>query len=457
MSIIEKMYTIGVNFFKKGHTRSNKLKKNIIASFFIKGASIIIGFLMVPLCLKYLDQTRYGIWLTMASFLGWFTFFEIGLGSGLRNKLAESLAIKDYKKGKIYVSTTYAILSMIALIVAIAFVFINPFLNWTKILNTDPALYAELKILALIVFNFFFLRFVLKLIGIVLYADQKPAFANAIGPAGNLLSLLIIFILTKTTKGSLIYLGTTLSIMPVLVMLITSIILYSGKYKIIAPSFKNIQMMYAKDLLNLGVKFFFIQISGLIMFQTSNIIIAQFFGPAQVTSYNIAYKLFSTINMVFAIIVMPFWSAFTEAWTVHDIDWIKRSIKKLLKVWFLLVIFGLLLLAFSPWIYKLWVGKSIQIPFILSALLLIYFTLFTFGGVFNMFINGVGKIKLQLYCAIIGASIFFPFAFILIKYTKLGISGLVISMIISNFYGPFLTPIQYIKIISKKDKGIWGR
>lgn len=454
---MNQLIAIITRWFSAGHTRSNKLKKNIIASFFIKGASIIIGFLMVPLCLKYLDQTRYGIWLTMASFLGWFTFFEIGLGSGLRNKLAESLAIKDYKKGKIYVSTTYAILSMIALIVAIAFAFINPFLNWTKILNTDPALYVELKILALIVFNFFFLRFVLKLIGIVLYADQKPAFANAIGPTGNLLSLLIVFILTKTTKGSLIYLGTTLSIMPVFVMLITSIILYSKKYKTIAPSFKNIQMKYAKDLLNLGVKFFVIQISGLIMFQTSNIIIAQFFGPAQVTPYSIAYKLFSTMNMVFAIIVMPFWSAFTEAWTVKDIDWIKRSIKKLLKVWFLLVIFGLLLLIFSPFIYRIWVGKSIQIPFILSALLFIYFSLFTFGGVFNMFINGVGKIKLQLNCAVIGASIFFPLAFILIKYTKLGISGLVISMIISNFYGPILTPIQYMKIISKKDKGIWGK
>jgi len=445
------------NYLTKGHERSIKAKKNIIASFFIKGISIIIGFLKVPLCLNYLDQTRYGIWLTMSSFLAWFTFFEIGLGCGLRNKLAESLAVKDYTKGKIYVSTTYAILSMVALIVAIVFAFINPFLNWTKILNTAPALYSELKILALIVFNFFFIRFVLKLIGIVLYADQKPAFANAIGPVGNLLSLIIIFVLTKTTKGSLIYLGATLSIMPVLVMLITSIILYSGKYKIIAPSFKNIKMKYAKNLLNLGVKFFVIQTSGLVMYQTSNIIIAQFFGPAQVTPYNIAYKLFSTISMIFAIIVMPFWSAFTEAWTVKDIDWIKRSINKLLKIWFILNMFGLLLLIFSPFIYKIWVGKSIQIPFILSALLFIYFALFTFGGVFNMFINGVSKIKLQLYSAVVGASIFLPLAFILIKYTKLGISGLVISMIISNSYGPILTPIQYRKIISKTDKGIWGR
>ena len=446
-----------VSFFTKGHERSVKAKKNIIASFFIKCISIIIGFLMVPLCLNYLDQTRYGIWLTMSSFLGWFTFFEIGLGSGLRNKLAESLAIKDYFKGKIYVSTTYAILSLVALIVAVVFTFINPFLNWTKILNTDPALYGELKILALIVFNFFFLRFLLKLIGIVLYADQKPAYANAIGPTGNLLSLIIIFVLTKTTKGSLIYLGITLSIAPVIIMLIVSFVLYSGKYKIIAPSLKNIQMKYAKDILHLGVKFFLIQIAGLVIYQTSNIIIAQFFGPAQVTPYNIAYKLFSIINMVFAIAMMPFWSAFTEAWTVKDIDWIKRSISKLLKIWLLLVIFGFILLAFSPWIYKIWVGESIQIPFILSISLFIYFSLFTFGGIFNMFINGVGKIYIQMMCSFLAVTMFIVTAFLLIKYTNFGIASLAIAMIVSNFYGVIIAPIQFNKIVNEKAKGIWDK
>ena len=193
-----------INFFG-GSDRSVKIKINIAASFLAKGASIIIGFLMVPLCLNYLDQTRYGIWLTMSSFLTWFSFFEIGLGAGLRNKLAESLAIKDFEKGKIYVSTTYAILSIVILIVALIFLIANGLLDWTKILNTDQILYNELKILALIVFNFFFLRFILKLIGIILYADQRPALANSLGPIANLISLLIIFILTKTTNSSLIY------------------------------------------------------------------------------------------------------------------------------------------------------------------------------------------------------------------------------------------------------------
>lgn len=75
-------------FVTKGHQRSVKAKKNIFASFIIKGTSILIGFYMVPLTIGYVDKEQYGVWLTLSSVVGWFSFFDIGLGNGLRNKLA---------------------------------------------------------------------------------------------------------------------------------------------------------------------------------------------------------------------------------------------------------------------------------------------------------------------------------------------------------------------------------
>ena len=81
------------------------LKKNAIASLLIKGGSVLVGFMLVPITLNYLDQTRYGLWVTITSFLTWFTFFEIGLGSGLKNKLAEAVAKENYELGRTFVST----------------------------------------------------------------------------------------------------------------------------------------------------------------------------------------------------------------------------------------------------------------------------------------------------------------------------------------------------------------
>ena len=74
-----------------------------------------------------------------------------------------------------------------------------------------------------------------------------------------------------------------------------------------------------------------------------------------------------------------------------------------------------------------------------------------------MFINGVGKIKLQLISLTIGAVIFFPLSHVFIKIFHLGIEGLVLATIISNFYLPILAPLQYYKIINNTAKGVWNK
>ena len=68
-------------FFTKGHERTIRAKKNITASFVIKGISIAVGLVLVPLTINYLNPTKYGIWITLSSIIGWFSFFDIGLGN----------------------------------------------------------------------------------------------------------------------------------------------------------------------------------------------------------------------------------------------------------------------------------------------------------------------------------------------------------------------------------------
>ena len=187
----------------KGHNRSVRAKKNIIASFLVKGMSIAISLLVVPLTINYLNTSRYGIWLTLSSIVGWFSFFDIGFGNGLRNKFAESVAKGEHENARKYVSTTYAILSLIVACVIILYFFISPFLNWSKILNTAPEMASELSLLAMIVILFFCLQFVLQLITTVITANQQPAKASLFNFFGSLFSLAVIFILTKTTSGNL--------------------------------------------------------------------------------------------------------------------------------------------------------------------------------------------------------------------------------------------------------------
>lgn len=443
------------SFVNKGHHRSVKAKKNIFASFIIRGCGIAISLVLVPLTIHYVNPTQYGIWVTLSSIVGWFAFFDIGFGNGLRNKFAEAIARGEHEQARIYLSTTYAILSIIIAFVLALFFLINPYLNWSKILNSPPGMAPELSTLALLVFSFFCLQFVLQLITTIITANQQPAKASFFNFLGSLFSLLIIYILTKTTEGNLIYLGLSLGVTPVLVLIASSAWFYTHDYKRYAPAFRFVKFRYARDLMTLGVKFFLIQIAAVIFYETSNLIIAQLFGPAEVTSYNVAYKYFGMIPMLMGIVMMPFWSAFTEAWVNKDIQWIRNTIKRLQYIWIVLTIATAGMLVISGFIYRVWVGKDIIIPLSISASIASYVIINAWNSIFSQFINGVGKIKMQLYLAVGGSIINIPLAIYLGR--ELGIYGVVLSTTIISIVTAVVTPIQYKKIINNTATGIWAK
>jgi O-antigen/teichoic acid export membrane protein len=455
MNFIKSKFIELLGLVTKGHERSVKAKKNILASFVIKGLGIAISLVLVPLTINYINPSRYGIWLTLSSIVGWFSFFDIGFGNGLRNKLAEAKAKGEEELAKIYVSTTYAILSIIIGIVLVLFLCINPFVNWAKVLNTTPDMAGELSILVIIVFVFFCLRFVFQLINTVLSANQEPAKAAFFDFLGSLFSLLIIFVLTKTTSGNLILLGATFSLTPVLVLFVSSFWFYKRDYKRFAPSLKFVKFRYARNLMSLGIKFFVIQIAALVLFNTSNIIVTQLFGPAEVTTFNVSFKLFSVITMIFSIIALPLWSAFTDAYARNEFGWIKTTLSKMTKVWILLIVLTIITLVSSPWIYKMWVGNSVSVPFALSAAMSSYVIVYVWQTIHVFFLNGIGKIRLQLYLVIFSGLINIPLAIFLGK--KMGLVGITLtSTLLFTFMG-IIFSIQTKKILNRTAVNIWNK
>jgi O-antigen/teichoic acid export membrane protein len=445
-----------LNLFNQGHERSIKAKKNILASFIIKGSSILLGLLIVPLTINYVNASRYGIWLTLSSVVAWFSFFDIGLTQGLRNKFAEAKAKNLDEEAQVYVSTTYAILAIIFFIVWLMFFLINPFINWCKILNVPENLKGEMSLLAMMVFTYFCISFVIKIVTTILTADQQPAKSEFIDLSGQTLSLILVYILVKTTEGSLIKLGLVLCLSPILILLSANLILFNGRYQKYRPKFSKVRFSYAKELFNLGVIFFVIQVAGVIQFQTANIIIAHYFGTSDVTSYNIVYKYFGVLNMVSITVLWPFWSASTEAYFRNEIGWIKNAIKRYTQLNIILLIVGIFMLIFSAKIYHLWLGNvDVIITPALSVWGFVYFILMIFGAKYVIFLNSINALHIQFLACIISPFLYFAIAMFLIKEIHLGVQSLFIASLIANFNAFLLAPLQYKQIIFKSRKGIW--
>jgi len=441
--------------FFEGNQRSAKAKKNILGSIFLKGCSILISFVLVPLTLGYLNPFEYGIWLTLSSILMWINYFDVGLGNGLRNKLTEALALDNKPLANIYVSTTFFLLTSFIVVVYILFLVAQFWLDWAKILNVPSDLILNLNSLVSIVFLFFCLSFVLKFIGNIYLATQSPVINDLLTTLGSIVSLVIIFVLTKTTSGDLSKVAITYSIAPVIVYLIAYPVTFYIKYPFLRPSFKSIKIKYTKDLMGLGLQFFVIQIACLIIFSTSNILISNLFGPEQVTPYNIAYKYFMTITMAFGIIISPIWSAITDAYVKDEYEWIKKTGRNIQYIWIILLIMTILMVVLSNFIYSIWVGDEVEIPLSLSILMALYVTINNWNNIYAYFVNGVGKIRLQLYAAIISSIIFIPLAIFCSKIW--GVNGILITMCVVLFLSGSFYPFQYKKIIHKNAKGIWNK
>lgn len=450
---IHKIYTkVGIY-----SDRTKNITKHVLLSFVYKSGSILASFLLVPLTINYLDTENYGIWLTLSSFIAWFSFFDIGLGNGLRNKFAEAKSKGDVILARGYVSSAYFTIGAVSLGMILIFTTLNLFIDWTKVFNASPSLQKDLSLLMPIVFGFFCLQLVVKLITTIYTADQHHSMQGKINFFAQIGSLLLIWIMTKATQSSLLTFGAIFSAFPVILLLAFNFLAFRKRYNQYKPSLALWKKEYLKDIFGLGFKFFILQVSWIAIISTDNLIISQLFTPKDVVPYNISFKLFNVSLMAFSLIVTPYWSSFTDAFVKNDMDWIKKSMKSLKKLILIFALFNVLLLLVCEPVYKFWVGRDLNISFGLSTLMCLYTSILIYISPFNHFLNGIGKIKLQLIQTIVSAIINIPLSIFLAKQLELGLFGVILSTAICVVPGAIFSTIQYNKILNRTARNVWNK
>ena len=415
------------------------------------------SLLLVPLSLHYLGETRYGIWLTISSVVTWFSVLNIGLGNGMRNKLAKSLSSEDYELAKEYVSTTYAAISAIMVVFLVIFLIANNFINWVSILNAPSQFKSELSLLAIIVFSSFAIRMVMQLVTTIAIATQEPAVSNVINLINKLLILLGIFILYKIKLTSLVLFGLLYMAIPLVILLGASFYFFTGIYSNLRPSYRSIKPELIKDLLNLGTQFFVLEVGAIILMTTDNVIITQLFRPSEVTKYQIVNKYFSFVLTFFIVMISPLWSAVTEAFHEKDFNWIKRTINNYLKVIAGLSIVVILMFVLSNRVYNLWLGYNIHIPILLSGLFAVYILLRIISSLFTNFVNGTGYLRISLATSLFAIILNVPLSILFSKYVFNSSAGVIFATIISMLLSVVFKSIQYYKIVNDKAEGIWAK
>lgn len=437
------------SFFSNGNARTIAMKRNVLYMLLIKGCSIFLGLFTVPLTLGYVNKETYGLWLTISSMIAWMSYFDIGLNNGLKNNLAAAFAKNDYDLGKRLVSTTYALLILIFIPIMIILLLVVQFIDLESILNISSGSVQGLRLTVCISISYFCIQFILSTLNVVLLADQRPADSSFRILCTQFFSIIIIYLLTLTTKGNLVYLCLASTFAPLLILFLFNIVLFSKRYKKISPNVKYVNFSFVPSLMNLGVKFFIIQIAVLVQFQLTNFLIMRYYGPSDVTEYNVAQKFFSILFMVWSITVSPLWVATTDAYVRKDFIWIRNALKKYIRLIFVFIFVGVIMFYISPLFFKLWLHDTVIISKGLSFWLLVYYFVQIFASVFVNVLNGCGVLKTQTITSMISPFVFL-IAFFLLKGYGIGFYSVLIASIIANFNGIIIAPIQCLQLFWKK-------
>ena len=186
-----------------------------------------------------------------------------------------------------------------------------------------------------------------------------------------------------------------------------------------------------------------------------------FYAPVTGTDWILAVTVpkgaidyFSILLVAFTVICMPFWNATTDAYERGDIQWIRNATRKLRLMIIGIMACMVLMVILSPWVYSIWIGDSITIDIRMSIVMATYIFILIYSMRYSYFINGIGKLRLQLIFTTAAAVIFIPLAYLTTQYTH-SIIWFMIVMCLVNIPGLIVNRIQFSKLINGQAKGIW--
>lgn len=436
--------------------RTILIRKNIMASLLIKGWSVIVLFALVPLTLRCLGVYENGVWLTISSMLVWIDNLDVGLGNGLRNKLAESLACNDRMKARRAVSSTFFML--IAVIVP-ACAILNALiwgLDMYSFLNVDQSIVGNLNTVLSVALVLVSSTFIFKFIGNFYMGLQMPAVNNLLVTAGQTLMFLGTGIVYLSGIHSLLLIALVNTMSPLVVYLISWPLTFRGRHADLSPKLSFVDKKTVSELFGMGMKFFILQIASIVLFMSSNVIISNSFSPEYVTPYQIAYRYFSAAQLLFSILCMPYWTATTDAYQRGDMEWIKHADHTLNKLLLLIALAVVVLLALSKPAFALWIGTDVEVPFTMTAIVGLYILVILTSMRYSWVLNGIGALNLQLCMTILAAVLYIPLTLATSRLTH-DINWLLIVMCLVNVPGLLVNMIQYYKIINGTATGVWRK
>lgn len=432
------------------------LNNHIIMSGVYKGISGMSLFLSIRLMIDYLGDQNYGIWVLLFTLFQLVLLMDFGIQSTLKTKIPIYQHEGNQIKIQEIINATYKISIFIALSILSAFLILVKVINFKSVFNISNLEVNEVDFLLLLNVFFFCLTFIVNIHKSLFVAFFKGKFAEQ-SIAVNQFTFLVftgafIFFYTAPLSdfNKLLLFSIINGLLSFGVNFLYSIKIFKEeKLKLKILNLKNNPLL--KEILNLGVKFMFLQIGFLFVFSSDSYIISNAFNPTEIVAYEVVNKLFQFPFMIIFAALSPLWSMFAKHYLEKDKNKLYSDFRKFNKTFIFILLSLITLYTITPTVISIWIKNDITIPNYLILLTTIVTALKIFVSFYTFFLNGIGKLRLYLIVLAISVIIKIPLSFYFVDL-NLGVNSVLLSSLIIVIVWSILIPLKCYKIVALLDK-----
>lgn len=426
--------------------RYRRISSSVLTWSVATGVRFLVSIFTVPILLNYLGAEKYGVYITISSWITFLGFLDFGLGKSLLNKVAAADGLSDRELARRNISSGILLLLAAALILGLIFIFIAPYISWENVIsNVSADLLEQTQPAIILLILLFLVNLPLGLVQSIQVGHQEGYISSLWWLLGTILGFVGIILVTVLGGGIYgVVLVTFGSV--VLANVLNWIEFFGIRHREFSPRISLFDKQLSVQLVRYGVLFFILQITSAIGFQTDNLIIAKFLGPDQVTYYSIPAKLFSIIPIVLGVLLNPFWAAYGEALAHHDYSWIKKAFARSLYIsFFASLSISILLVVFGQLIISYWVGEDISVSIVLIFALGVWNIVMSLGGPLSVLLNSHNIIGFQIVTSTLMGITNLIVSIVLVN--KVGVVGVVIGSILSVLIFNIMPSAIYIRKI----------
>jgi O-antigen/teichoic acid export membrane protein len=380
------------------------------------GVTLLVGVLMAGILARYFSPEEFGMWAILMSLNGiLLNGFDFGFGNALRNKLAYLYGQKETAgpQPRIYFLSVFYWFILSAVFLTGVFFVAKWILPWDILFRSqNPRLIGEGSLLiavggSVLAFNIAFNTYSSGFFGY--QESQWNALFNGLSKLGLLVCTLVFVLLGMSFS----FINLTLF----LVTLVVSIIGWGVFLKVRQWPLGKISRPTIwekiKELWGPSAQFAALQIFSTGLLNADYFLVSGFLGLETVGDYFLVKRVYLVLSSFHFALLLPVWSAYTEALATRDYAWIDRTLRKTVGYTLLIFTAGILfMVTIGDWAIYLWTGKWIQTTS-LFFWLGIWGLMYGWSNCFSVFLNGTGHLKWQVIWVVFAALAFVPLALLL--------------------------------------------